>query len=1011
MATRKFRKQSSKKNKKNRKHATKRHRKSRKQRKMIGGENSKILGEGGYGMVITPNFPCSGVPSSGANVSKLFKRIKDFDEERHIGEVLRGVGINPEFFILPLNSCEYNITNTDKNKFAIEVRERLAGWLKNHIIYPKGDHDLAKESTSLSIGTNVFFKSKNIINAISIFTNKSRNILQGLKQLHDNGYFHNDIKDVNCVVAADGLYKIIDVGGVQPFITAGTPGTPYAEMKMGLPGMFRCENLPTISCFSYFFDINLMDECHSYILQLPLIPIGDSSNRMSLFECFTNCVNKIGNSLEGLKGFWDSCTKYKPETLKSIIGEEKYIILAKSEPTHINVAYVRSNGQTAYFSIQDLVNLYKTSKVEFASTIFGRRFLAINVYNDNKWTNYPITADKLKENREKFLKLQDYGMSRYLLKYLYFTRKSDNDSRINYSRCVINSVFGRLKVFLGSSSATNFKLFGQDVTKERMGQMVEDIYHMLMTNELFAIDNVNGWIDQMFENGIYARYMEMLSIDLAGLAQQNTNLKFQIVDLSRQLEFPPNLPLPTTEEQVKKQYKLMALKYHPDKNRAKNATATFQGIGTAYQQLLKIVGSRVGLNHDKVKEYLFRRVDLYAFGFMLLTALNVFLGRNKIEDKNIEKIIEHLVTITKYLFLSFQKGTAEMITLYDRNIVTTGGGAGDAGAGDAGAGDAGAGDAVIMRAPEVVKGVEPVISQSKGFFENFSSATTSAFAAAKSVVSTKTSINTEDLEQLEFLLSIDEEGNYKLPTEKVGEEQSYQINKDIEIEKATTVSNHEPYYLIKAVAASAKTVANTAFAAKTAADNAALGDVAAVASADPKELNKLLQKEKEAARAIAENLKLSIANSKAEFESLSTIKDDTVWEENYLALVEKMDQLSYLSDSDNVKLDALNADVKKEKLLRRDITRSEFQYLEALNDAYYISLSTVPITDDIAAADDLTIAENKIITILNSDAFDAIFIGSNQKISFEGIDVTVDSIDEFMNSHEYVEWMCNEFIV
>ena len=76
MATRKFRKQSSKKNKKNRKHATKRHRKSRKQRKMIGGENSKILGEGGYGMVITPNFPCSGVPSSGANVSKLFKRIK-----------------------------------------------------------------------------------------------------------------------------------------------------------------------------------------------------------------------------------------------------------------------------------------------------------------------------------------------------------------------------------------------------------------------------------------------------------------------------------------------------------------------------------------------------------------------------------------------------------------------------------------------------------------------------------------------------------------------------------------------------------------------------------------------------------------------------------------------------------------------------------------------------------------------------------------------------------------------
>ena len=52
------------------------------------------------------------------NVCKI---IKDFDEERHIGEVLRGVGINPEFFILPLNSCEYNITNTDKNKFWISI--------------------------------------------------------------------------------------------------------------------------------------------------------------------------------------------------------------------------------------------------------------------------------------------------------------------------------------------------------------------------------------------------------------------------------------------------------------------------------------------------------------------------------------------------------------------------------------------------------------------------------------------------------------------------------------------------------------------------------------------------------------------------------------------------------------------------------------------------------------------------------------------------------------------------
>ena len=42
-----------------------------------------------------------------------------------------------------------------------------------------------------------------------------------------------------------------------------------------------------------------------------------------------------------------------------------------------------------------------------------------------------------------------------------------------------------------------------------------------------------------------------------------------------------------SEHEIKKKYKLLALKYHPDKNNSHNAKEKFQDIKNAYEYIMK----------------------------------------------------------------------------------------------------------------------------------------------------------------------------------------------------------------------------------------------------------------------------------------------------------------------------------------------------------------------------------------------------------------------------------------
>ena len=113
------------------------------------------------------------------------------------------------------------------------------------------------------------------------------------------------------------------------------------------------------------------------------------------------------------------------------------------------------------------------------------------------------------------------------------------------------------------------------------------------------------------------------------------------------LEFKKNDEI--NENTIKKQYRMLALTYHPDKNNSPDAKKKFQMINEAYQYLLSYEGYN---NSNDISENDYSNI-LFYFLNSIISEENNFMHViiNKINNLCEDKAIEYLKTLdTNLLF-------------------------------------------------------------------------------------------------------------------------------------------------------------------------------------------------------------------------------------------------------------------------------------------------------------------------------------------------------------------------
>ena len=95
----------------------------------------------------------------------------------------------------------------------------------------------------------------------------------------------------------------------------------------------------------------------------------------------------------------------------------------------------------------------------------------------------------------------------------------------------------------------------------------------------------------------------------------NYNTAIKLLDLDKES---------INESSIKKKYKFMALKYHPDKNKSINATNKFSEIKDAYEYLMKYEG-----HMDIDDEYFEEEKDDKNYNSLLYQFINIILNEIK----------------------------------------------------------------------------------------------------------------------------------------------------------------------------------------------------------------------------------------------------------------------------------------------------------------------------------------------------------------------------------------------
>jgi serine/threonine protein kinase len=203
---------------------------------------ASIIGQGAYGCVYRPALACEGNsgPRQG-EVSKLVSK-KNVEEEYASYDILRAIDSGRELYAYPVELCPFHAASqTPESLNTLLTPAEKAALTPNPLIATRNNYERieAMKSSYRRQGKKCAITNVNegsviqMPDAGSTFNqlklNKSdvygffegfENILQGVKVLHETGYFHHDIKPDNILIQRAGSsakfkFRLADFGSMR----------------------------------------------------------------------------------------------------------------------------------------------------------------------------------------------------------------------------------------------------------------------------------------------------------------------------------------------------------------------------------------------------------------------------------------------------------------------------------------------------------------------------------------------------------------------------------------------------------------------------------------------------------------------------------------------------------------------------------------------------------------------------------------------------------------------------